>query len=77
MRGVERQDVERIARKALKELGVSASEQAAVTAADQAGHWRIEFDGPNGRTQLRIKGGPGTTPQWIREQIFQQFLAQT
>jgi hypothetical protein len=77
MRGVERQDVERIARTALKELGASGPERAVVTEDVQPGHWRIEIDGPNGRTQLRIKGGAGTTPQWIREQIFQQYLAQT
>jgi hypothetical protein len=77
MRDVERQDVERIARTALKELGVSGPERAAVIADDRPGHWRIDFDGPNGRTQLRIKGGAGTTPQWIREQIFQQYLAKT
>lgn len=77
MRGVERQDVERIARMALKELGASGPERALVTEGDQAGHWRIEFDGPNGRTQLKVKCGAGTTPQWLREQIFQQYLAQT
>jgi hypothetical protein len=74
---VDRQDVERIAHKALKELGVSAAERAAVRADEQPGHWRIDFDGPNGRTQIRVKCGPGTTPQWVREQIFQQYLAQT
>jgi hypothetical protein len=74
---VERQDVERIAHKALKELGVSAAERAAVTADDRPGHWRIEFEGPHGRALIRIKCGPGTTPQWVREQVFQQYLAQT
>ena len=74
---VERQDVERIAHRALKELGVAAAERAAVTAGEQPGHWRIEFDGPQGRALIRIKCGPGTTPQWVREQIFQQYLAQT
>jgi hypothetical protein len=77
MRGVERQDVERIARAALRELGASGPEQAEVTEDDRPGHWRIAFDGSHGRAHLRIKGGPGTTPQWIREQIFQQYLAQT
>jgi hypothetical protein len=77
MRDVERQDVERIARTALKELGVSLPERAVVTEDNQPGHWRIEFEGANGHTQLRIKGGAGTTPQWVREQIFQQYLAQT
>lgn len=77
MRRVERQDVERIVRVALKELGVTSAERASVAAEDQAGNWRIDYDGPNGRSQMRIKCGPGTTPQWVREQIFQQYLAQT
>jgi hypothetical protein len=62
---------------ALKELGVTTAERAAVSAEDQPGNWRIDYDGPNGRSQMRIKCGPGTTPQWVREQIFQQYLAQT
>jgi hypothetical protein len=77
MREVERQDVERIARAALRELGASVPERAEVTEEDQPGHWRIAFDGAHGRAELRIKGGAGTTPQWIREQIVQQYLAQT
>jgi hypothetical protein len=77
MPGVERQDVERIARTALRELGVEGPERAVVMEDDQPGHWRIEFDGAHGRTRLRVKGGPGTTPQWMREQIFKQYLAQT
>ncbi len=74
---VEKPDVERIAYKALKELGVAAADQATVTAGEQPGHWRIEFEGSHGRAHIRIKCGPGTTPQWVREQIFQQYLAQT
>ena len=77
MRRVERQDVERIARIALKELGVASAERAGVAAEGQSGNWRIDYDGPNGRSQIRIKCGPGTTPQWVREQVFQQYLAQT
>ena len=77
MRHVERQDVERIARMALTELGATGPERAVVTEDALPGQWRIEFEGPNGRTQMRIKGGAGTTAQWVREQIFQQYLAQT
>jgi hypothetical protein len=77
MRRVERQDVERIARMALKELGATSADRAGVAADDQSGNWRIDYDGPNGRSQMKIKCGPGTTPQWVREQIFQQYLAQT
>jgi hypothetical protein len=77
MRPVDRQDVERIARIALKELGVTSAERAGITGDDQPGNWRIDYDGPTGRAHMRIKCGPGTTPQWVREQIFQQYLAQT
>jgi hypothetical protein len=43
---------------------------------ERPGHWRIEFDGAHGRAQLRIAGGEGTTAQWVREQVVQQYLAQ-
>jgi hypothetical protein len=69
---VEQQDVERIARAALKELGVGAE----LVVAPLEGHpdrWRIDIPGTRG---LTIKGGQGTTPQWVRQQIFEQYLAQ-
>lgn len=72
---MDRQDVERIARIALKELGVTRAERTVVAPDDQPGHWRIEYEGDTGSAQLRIKCGPGTTAQWVREQIFQQYLA--
>lgn len=67
---VDQQDVERIARKALQELGVNASALVVAPLGGQPGVWQIEFDG--GRA-LRIKCGQGSTPQWVREQIFAQF----
>lgn len=64
---LEQQDVERIARKALKELGVSASTLTVVQAPSQPGVWRIEFDNKS----LSIRCGQGSTPQWVRAQIFE------
>jgi hypothetical protein len=69
---VEQQDLERIARKALKELGVTPSALSVVQNGAQPGVWRIEFGGD--RT-IKIKCGHGTTAQWVREQIFDQFLS--
>ena len=66
------QDVERIARKALKELGVSATTVTVVQASGQPGTWRIEFGGDR---PLNIKCGRGSTAQWVRTQIFDQFLS--
>lgn len=73
---MEQQDVERIARMALKELGVSAPDRATVTPEGSPGSWRIEYEGHFGPSHIRIKCGQGTTPQWVREQIFAQYLAQ-
>lgn len=73
---VERQDVERIARAALKELGVSRPEQAVIAPDEQPGHWRIDYQDQSSSGRIRIKCGQGTTPQWVREQIFAQYLAQ-
>jgi hypothetical protein len=73
---VEQQDVERIARAALKELGVSAPNLTIAPVAGQAGQWRIDIPGNrSGPTSLRINCGQGTTPQWVREQIFNQYTA--
>ena len=64
--------MERIARKALKELGVAAPALTVSRLATPSGAWRIEFDA--GRA-ITVKCGPGSTPQWVREQIFEQFLS--
>ena len=73
---VDQHDVERIARAALRELGVTG---AVVTIAPEAqtGHWRIDIQGGHGPGQLRIKCGQGSTAQWVRQQIFDQYNAQT
>lgn len=68
---MDQQDLERIARKALQELGVTATALSVVPAA-QPGVWSIEF---GGERAIKVKCGRGTTPQWVREQIFEQFLS--
>jgi hypothetical protein len=70
---MEQQDVERIARAALKELGVVGVEMAIAPVDGQPGHWRIDIRGSKG---LTIRCGQGTTAQWVREQIFEQYQAQ-
>jgi hypothetical protein len=68
---VEQQDVERIARGALKELGVTPG-ALHVVHDTRAGTWRIDFGGPK---VLTIRCSAGTTPGWVREQIFDQVLS--
>ena len=68
---LDQQELERIARKALKELGVSASTRTVVEAGAQPGVWRIDV----GDRSLNIRCGEGSTAQWVRTQIFDQFLA--
>ncbi len=70
---MEQQDVERIARATLKELGVAGVELAIAPIDGHPGHWRIDFKGSKG---LRIRCGQGSSAQWVREQIFEQYLAQ-
>ena len=68
---VQQQDVERIARAALKELGV-ASPNVTVTEGPQ-GQFRVAIPGGH---QLTVRCGQGSTPQWVRTQIVDQYLAQ-
>ena len=69
---MEQNDVERIARAALKELGLPRPDLT-VHADTQPGHWRIEIRGGNGPSQLKIRCGQGSSAQWIRDQIFDQY----
>jgi hypothetical protein len=73
---VDQHDVERIALSALRELGVIG---AVVTIAPetQTGHWRIDIRGGHGPEHLRIKCGQGSTAQWVRQQIVDQYNAQS
>ena len=69
---MDQQDVERIARKALKELGVSSPTLTVVQNGAQPGVWRIDFGGDR---PITVKCGDGSTAQWVRTQIFEQFLS--
>ena len=64
--------MERIARKALLELGVTPTTLVVEQSSEQPGVWRIEF---GGEQALRIMCGQGTTAQWVRQQIFEQVLS--
>ena len=66
------QDLERIAKLALRELG--AGDPPIQIIAEPAERWRIEVGGREPLT-MRIRAGSGTTPQFVREQIFTQFGA--
>jgi hypothetical protein len=69
---LDQQDVERIARAALKELGVTPA-SLTVRPVGDAGVYEIEF---GGSTTLKIKCVRGSSAQWIRDQIFEQYQAQ-
>ncbi|OFW03841.1 MAG: hypothetical protein A3H96_06575 [Acidobacteria bacterium RIFCSPLOWO2_02_FULL_67_36] len=73
---MEQQDVERIARAALKDLGVSASEMTIAAVDGQPGHFRIDITGGRGSSRLKIRCGAGSSPQWVRNQILEQYQAQ-
>ena len=65
--------MERIARAALKDYGVPAADLC-VEADGRPGHWRIEIRGnPNGPGTLKVRCGEGSTAQWVRSQIVDQF----
>lgn len=70
---LEQQDVERIARAALKELGAASAGLKIAPLEGRPGHWRIDVRTPNGPGTLKIRCGEGTTAQWVREQIFDQY----
>ena len=67
---MEQQDVERIARATLKELGMPRAELTIAPVTGQPGHWRIDIQGrPDA---LKIRCGQGSSAQWVRDQIFEQ-----
>ena len=70
---MDQQDIERIARAAIKELGESSAQMTIAPVAGQPGQWRIDLhDTSRGSGILKIKCSQGTTAQWVREQIFDQ-----
>jgi hypothetical protein len=68
---VDQKDVERIARAALKELGVTPSSFSVTVA--EPGVFAIDY---GGAAPLKVRCGAGSTAQWVRNQVFEQFLAQ-
>jgi hypothetical protein len=68
---MESEDVERIARSALRELG-AGDPPVTITAEGQPDRWRLNVGGSD-PISLTIRAGAGTTPGHIREQIFNQF----
>jgi len=66
------QDLERIAKKALRELGVG--DPPVTISADEGvpDRWRVSIGGSDPAT-LTIRAGDGTSAGHIREQIFNQF----
>ena len=73
---MDQQDVERIARATLKELGVFGV-VLTIAADGEPGHWRIDIQGGHGPARLKIRCGAGSSAQWVRDQIFEQYLAQS
>lgn len=67
------QDVERIARLALRELG--AGDVPITIASNGSDSFELVLGGRAPAT-LTIRAGSGTTAQFIRQQIFEQFPAQ-
>ena len=65
------QDLERIAKTALRELG-AGDPPLTITADAQPDRWRVSVGGSDPAT-LTIRAGSGTTANHIREQIFNQF----
>ena len=64
-------DLERIAKLALRELGVGEP-PLTISADSQPDRWRLTIGGSDPMT-LTIRAGSGTTANHIREQIFNQF----
>jgi hypothetical protein len=64
------EDVERIARLTLRELG-AGDPPVTVTAANSPDRWQIAVGGSQPMT-LTVRAGAGTTANYVREQIFNQ-----
>ena len=71
---MEQQDIERIARAALKDLGVLPAVLTVTPVAGTAGVYEVDF---GGASTLKVKCGRGSTAQWVRNQIFEQYQQQS
>jgi hypothetical protein len=65
------QALERIVKRALRELGTGDA-PVTVTPTAQPDTWCLEIGG-RAPTTLTIRAGAGTSPQFVRQQIFEQF----
>jgi len=65
------QDLERIAKHALRELG-TGDVPLTVTPESRPDCWRLEIGGHMPAT-ISIRAGAGTSAQFVRDQIFEQF----
>lgn len=65
------QELERIAKAALRELG-AGDVTLTVSAEQGSDRWRIIVAGAHTQA-LRIRAGKGTSAQFVRDQIFEQF----
>ena len=66
------QDVERIAKAALRELGAGDAPLSVTADEGEADRWHVLVGGHQPVT-LTIRAGAGTTALYVREQIFSQF----
>ncbi len=71
---MEQQDVERIAKAAMRDLGVQGA-VLTVRPDASAGRWRIDIKGGHGPARITIRCGEGSSPQWVRNQIVEQYNA--
>ena len=65
-------DLERIARVALRDLGAS-DVTISVESENGLDRWRITITGLHRPMAMRIRAGEGTSAQFVRDQIFEQF----
>jgi hypothetical protein len=65
------QALARIAKRALRELG-TGDVTVTVTAASQPDRWHLEIGGSI-QAKMTIRAGAGTSAQFVRDQIFEQF----
>jgi len=71
---MDQHDLERIARATLRELGLPSPDLTIAPVTGQPGLWRIDIRGNvDGPSTLKVKCGLGSTAQWVREQIFNQY----
>lgn len=73
---MEQHDVERIALAALKDFGLSRPDLTVAAVDGAPGQWKIDIAGSaSAQRTLKIRCGQGTTAQYVREQIVNQYTA--